>query len=241
MIQKLRTVLEIDEVIGFASDAATELEKFGLHEPDKRVVLRFGQDDEVDFRIGRTSDDKFFATASGSESVMEIDAGTYTGVTSTIHEWRSSLMWNLNIVDLQSMTIRRPNKPTLLITYDDLLEEWSARREGEDITALLNLAKARNFIDFLETIEVERWLGPNNSAARTALQTPDYILDVRSRVIDDFGDEIGAITRTLSVARVSKSSANQFYYGKISNDPDYFLLDRVAAEWFAASLLEEEN
>ena len=66
-------------------------------------------------------------------------------------------------------------------------------------------------------------------------------VDIRSRLVNDLGDEIGAETRTLTVARVSVSANNQYYYGHLSGDPDYFLLDRYAAEWFAASLLEKED
>jgi hypothetical protein len=255
MVKKLRTVLEIEEVTGFSSDAAApaDLSKFGLHAPTKRVLLRFGKDDEIEILFGHITQeppktasgtikaDKFYAMQAGSNSVVEIDAGTYTGITSSIHEWRDSLLWSMSIVDLEGMTIRRAKKQALTLTYDDLVEEWTARREGEDITSLLNIGKARTFIDFLEGLRVDRWLGPDHSAASLALQTPVYTLDIRSRLVNDLGDEIGAETRTLTVARVSVSANNQYYYGHLSGDPDYFLLDRYAAEWFAASLLEKED
>lgn len=239
-MNKLRLALEEDRVLGFASDAADDLDQFGLTEPDKRLLLRFGPESEIDLRFGRTSQDKFYAMRAGSSTVAEIDAGTYLRIPATPYQWRNSFLWNLSIVDLEGFTIRRRGQLPLTLTYDDLVETWTARRDGEDVLPLLNLGRARKFIDFLETLEVERWLGPDQPEASRALDRPAYSLDVRSRKVNDEGEVVGVETRTLDIAPIAQSSANKFYYGRVSGDPDFFILDRTSVLRLATNLLETE-
>jgi hypothetical protein len=170
--------------------------------------------------------------------VAEISGGTFAAVEDAGFAWRDSLLWNFSIFDLASLLVRKQDHEDLLIRYDDLIEEWSAVRGEEDVTSLLNAGRARNYIDFLESLEVTRWLGPDQPAAAEALRNPAFSLHIRSRVVSSEGDPLGTRTRILQVAPVSPSPRNRFFYGRVVGDPDFFILDLEAHDRLTLPLLE---
>jgi hypothetical protein len=236
-VEKLLSAVTRDQVTGFASDAATDLAAFGLDFPEKRVLFEGGSGEGIELLFGR-SGEKFHAMRKGTPSVVEIDSGTYTRIAAHPHEWRDPLLWPFNVIDLVGLRIERKGREPLNLTYNFLDESWTARQGDTDVTPLLNTQRANNFLTFLENLRVTRWLGVDSTEAQRALADPVFSLTVLYKQINDLGDPVGVTPVTLEVARASLSPQNRIFYGRLSGDPDYFVLDLEAARRLATDLLE---
>lgn len=219
-----------NEVLNFASDAANDLQSYGLSPPQKRLVLRGKGDNTIDLRFGRGDDGKFYAVRHGSSTVAEIDSETFTAIAANPHEWRDTILMPFSVVDLRIMKIEgrvRPplSDPSLTLQYEFLDESWTARQFGEDVSAQLDRQKANRFIRFMETLRVEKWLGETSPAAQRALLRPTFRFTALFRQVSQDGTSSGLRESTFTLAPASRSSRNRFYYGQLSGDPYYFVIN----------------
>ena len=151
-------------------------------------------------------------------------------------DWRHSRLWSLSRVDLTSLVRTEEGSPPLELTYDDLHEKWTARREGNDLTADLDPLRANFVLVALENLQVARWLAPGDEAAATALAKPLLTFTITERTVDDFGDESGKKQQSLTLAPEPSSGV---IYGKISSDPSPFILDPESFLKLGIPLLDE--
>jgi hypothetical protein len=233
-----------DEVLGYASDAARDLAAFGLSPPQKRVVLVGGEDEEIDLLFGRSRDGKFYAMRRGTSTVTEITATTYTAIKGHPHDWRDTLLMPFSIVDLAVMRIEQPIRPplqdaSLTLNYAFLDESWTARQYGEDATPRLRTQRANHFIKLMEELRVDKWLGDTSPAAQRALQNPSFRFTAMFRKLNEEGDRIGLREATFDLAPASQSSLNQYYYGQLSGDSDYFIISRESYQELTRPLIDD--
>jgi len=240
-IAALIEALTRHEVRAFSSDAASDLAKYGMAPPRKRLQLRTADGEASEFLLGRNDEDRFFAMRSGSSTVAEIEPATFAAVATRLHEWRDTLLMPFPIVDLAALRIERAVRPpradpTLTLNYDFLLEEWSARQYGRDATPRLVVRRANKFVHDLDALRVLRWLGPDHHKARSALRNPVYRLTAVFRRSDAEGDPAGLTEVAFEIARASESPSNQYYYGRLVGGRDYFVMDKAAARILATPL-----
>lgn len=234
---RLFTALTINKVLGFASDAPADLAPFGLDPPAKSVVLHHSDDQRIQLDLGQTPDGKYYALRHGEAGVVEIDSRTFDYIEIQASAWRDSLLWSMSIVDLEGFIVERPNQAPLLLNYNFLTELWSAKQDGQDLTILLNKQRANILLDHLENLRVTRWLGPTHPEAATRLEHPLLTFEIAYRVEDDFGDVIGIHRRLLNLAPISFAPNNRLYYGRLSGDNDYFLINKEAFDHLNVPLI----
>ena len=218
-----------NEVLSFASDAASDLGAFGLAPPQKRLLLKGKGNTSLDLLFGRGDDGKFYAMRRGSSTVAEIDSSTFTAITASPHDWRDTLLMPFSIVDLRIMKLEGPIRapladPALTLNYDFLDESWTARQFGEDVTANLDTQKANHFIKLMESLRVENWLGEISPAAQRSLLRPTFQFTALFQQVSLEGVRIGMRESSFELAPASRSSRNRFYYGRLSGDPHYFVI-----------------
>lgn len=236
---KLIEAVTRDKVAGFVTDAAADLNQWGLDHPD--LILRFASFDgeSLILRINRGSGGEIHANRSGSSTVVQLDEATLTRIGTRRYQWKSPLLWNLPVVDVISIQRQFAGQPELRLKYSHLLETWVAEREGEDITPTLNPNRANFLLNTLERLQVLRWLSPLDSSAARALLEPRLQITVQQQLVDDLGDPTGTRFRTLFLSPVSNSPQNQFYYGRVDGEPHFFMLDRQTFEKLGVELFEE--
>ena len=238
-VNRLFTALALHKVLGFSSDAPADLTPFGLNPPAKTILLEYGKDQKIEIDFGIAPDGKYYAHRRDESSVMEIDPGTFDYIETEPSAWRDSLLWTMSVSNLEGFTIEHPNQPPLHLSYNFLTEEWAAEREGRDITVLLNKQRANILLEKLESLRVLRWLGPNHEQAANRLFDPSLTFEVVYEVQDDFGEKIGSHRRLLNLVPASYAAGNQLFYGRLSGDPDFFLLDKTTYDHLNVPLLEE--
>ena len=236
-----------DEVVGFASNAASNLSRYGLSPPAKRVVLDFMEGEPIDLFFGRAADGRFYAMRQGTTTVTEIEAATYTSIATKPYQWRDSLLMPFSIVDLSIMKIEQfplpvpLADPALTLKYKFLSEDWEARQFEEDVSANLNKHRANQFIKFMETLRVERWLNESSPAAARALRSPTFRFTAIFRQLDEEGDLKGFHESSFDLAPASRSRMNRIFYGKRIDDPNYFVLSMEAYRTLVTPLLDTRS
>ena len=149
-------------------------------------------------------------------------------------KWRARRLWNIGTFEIRGLIIQKKGATPLQLSHNHYRAEWRARLNGSEATARLNVNKANRLLEKLTELQVSTWLGPVNDDAEFALIKPDLAYSVILEEMDEEGKSIGLKTIALKLSKINE----QFYYGKLSNDPSYFILNRNDVEGLKVKLME---
>lgn len=232
----LKAVTET-RALAFETDAAPEdLSPWGLHRPILTLTFLAENNQTLAISFGLDNRGGLFAKRKASPTVMRIENSFLEKVAVKPQDWRHSRLWSLSKVDLTSLVRTEEGSPPLELTYDDLNEKWKAIRDGNDVTADLDTARANFVLAALENLQVTRWLAPTDEAAAAVLAKPALSYVITEKTVDDFGDELGKKQQTLTLATESSSG---LIFGKISSDPSPFILDPESFLKLSIPLLDD--
>lgn len=233
----LKSVTE-GRAVDFVSDAATDFTPWGLNQPF--LKLRFLGDDNqgLELAFGKNSKGEYFVNRLGTSTVMRVESGLVSSISTRPYEWRHARIWSVdrtNLMAIERMTI---NSPTLLLRYNPNDGDWSANSEGKDITSSLNPSRATYLIGVLEGLKVTRWLAETDESANQALLTPSLVFKIVEKGTNEMDDFTGLISREVAFAPGSTGPNPGFYYGRTSTGSHPFLLDRETYGKLALELLD---
>ena len=238
----VKKILSEEEALDTISDSVADLSEYGLDTPILTLTLQLFDGTTEQIRFGESiSEDgipHFFFFRNDSNTVMEVESEDYYNLATRPYQWRAANIWNFSIFDLTLLQLERSGHPPLSLTYSDLAQTWSARLGQKDVTSLLNENRANRYLENLEGITANRWLGPEHEPAAQALLNPVFNVTAFFKRPDQTQAPIES--KVLSIARPNRNGKTPFYYGKIENDPHYFILDLATVQKLAQTVLEEE-
>ena len=208
---------------------------------DRPKVTTFN---DVTIHLGQVSTRSFFVNqldenGKHSPHVIEISSESLNKMPLESYHWRSVRLWNMNRFEINGLIIKKSNEPPLELTHNFYTQVWTATQGGKDVTALLNPNKADKLLKKLTDIEVQHWIGPIADEAAFRLAEPNLEISVLVEDIDEEGIEQGKIRRELRLAEVVSGRTNGLYYGRTSENPNYFLLDSATFQRLALEILEK--
>lgn len=208
------------------------LSLFGL---DKPVKKRFRTDEGVTYlEFGTARKLHFYANRTGTPRVAEVSASALNKMAMRDFKWRARRLWNIDPFEIRGLLVQPKGQPPLQLSYNFFRQEWKARLDGLDATARLNENKASRLLEKLTDIRVTTWLGSIDDNATFELSDPDFTISVIVEVTDDEGKSDSLNTTELKMAKINE----RFYYGKLSNDSSYFILDADAVKGLQVKLLQ---
>ena len=221
---------------GFESDAATNFAPWGLDRPV--LTLRFlSHDNQVlELRFGIDTRGGVFVNRLGTPTVMRVDPALLSSISVRPYEWRHSLLWSLDRVNLLAIRRAENGGSPLELKYQFNTEAWQASRDGEDFTPMLDPARANFMLSVLEGLKVSRWLAANDEKAVAALEKPSLTITVTDLTVDEEGETTGVMDRTVIFAPADKPG---FYFGRLDKEPHPFLLDAETFGKLAVEVLEK--
>lgn len=232
----LKAVTET-RALSFETDAAPEdLSPWGLHRPILTLTFLAENNQALAISFGIDQRGGLFAKRKTSPTVMRIENSFLEKIAVKPQDWRHSRLWSLSKVDLTSLVRTEEGSPPLELSYNDLAETWKARRNGADVTADLDPARANFVLAALENLQVTRWLAPADESAAAALAKPFLTFSLTENTVDDFGDHVGEKQEIITLAA---DPSTALIYGKISSDPSPFILDPESFLKLGIPLLDE--
>ena len=90
----------------------------------------------------------------------------------------------------------------------------------------------------MEALRVERWLGESTPAATRALREPTFRFTAVFRELDGQGDLKGFREASFDLAPASRSPRNRIFYGKLKDDPHYFVLSMDSYHQLSTPLMD---
>ena len=243
MFRLLKAVTQ-RKVAGFVTDAAVDLEPYGLDRPS--VSLRFlfqgndtlaGKEGEtIDLQFGQSREGIWYAMRVGIPTVMRLDDQFIFEIYTRPWQWRHPSVWSISPVDLVGFERVIEGAAPLSLEYDFLTEEWKAREGGVDRSIELVTNRADRLLKLLLNIQCESWLAPDDSSALKALANPVLRFKLAVKIYDGQGGFLGIVDRELVLAPESDSVQNRAFYGRIDSDPHAFLLGTETVRLLAADL-----
>ena len=149
-------------------------------------------------------------------------------------------MWSVDRESLRTIERKLGAEAKLELRYkSDQAVEWTASRDGKDLTTLLDPAQTNFMLGVLEGLKVTRWLSPDDESAASALADPSLTFTVIEEGTDDADRFSGLVARAMILAPATSGANPGFYNGRLNSDMNPFLLDRETYNKLATELMEK--
>ncbi|NWK57100.1 DUF4340 domain-containing protein [Verrucomicrobiaceae bacterium N1E253] len=245
----LMTAVTRDKIEKFVTDAASDLSPYGLDYPFLQLAFISFGGESLALAFGREPNgENIYAHLIGKPNIWQISPETLGKIAVHPWQWKTSHVWHIPKVDIEQITIHQNDSQPVNLKYAFFSEQWSATRgktgEETDVTAELNPHRANNLLNSLESMEAQRWIGPMHPQALKALQTPDISISIKIKRVDDEGNDLPPITKTL---RIANTPGNIITFAKVDTNPkspdasdedSYFLLNPDTAAKLKVNLFE---
>jgi hypothetical protein len=228
------------KVAGFVSDAAVNLEPYGLDRPALKLsFVSFGSD-RVDLLFGLSRDGVWHVMRAGVPTVMKLDDTFITEVATRSWQWRDPAVWSFSSIDLLNLERRMEGSPPLQLTYESIAETWVAVENGTDRSAELATERADRLLQALARLQCDTWLGPDDANASAALAAPVLRFEIGLVERDANAERKGVRRRELLLAPASDSPLNRVFYGRIDGEPQPFLMSADAVSRLTVDLFGDD-
>jgi Domain of unknown function (DUF4340) len=236
LFELLKAVTEA-RALSFVTDSAPEdLSPWGLDRPILKLVFLAANHQSLAIHFGLDKKGNLFAMRKGGASIMSLDIEFLEKIAVRQHEWRHARLGSFNRVDLQHLKRTDNQSEALELTYDVRDDIWKAKRGENDVSANLDQLKANFLMGVVERLEVAKWLSDNDEEAKSALENPLLVFEIKQRLVDDFGDETGEVSEVILIG-VNKTTGEIF--GKKSSEDLYFSLSDETVLKLSIPLLDE--
>lgn len=214
------------------SNPRYDLKMFGLDQP---IVKRFGTNQGVTtVEFGSTQQRHYYANQTGTPRVTEVPVTTLNKIPMRDSKWRATKLWNISPFEIRGLVFQQQDQPPLQLSYHFFKQDWKARLDGLDVTPSLNENRANRLLEKLTEIRVSTWLSPLDESAAARLSVPNFTLSLLLEKVNDKGEITGLKTETLTFSRINED----LYYGKLSSDPAFFLINAGIIEGLNVKLID---
>ncbi len=245
----IKTMTEA-KVAGFLTDSAfmteeeKDLEFYGLKVPLLTLQFLFQDDSVMTLKIGKTKEGITTAHWNHPDTmhtVVKLPDDFLARLPLRMKQWKDPRLMAIAPIDFVNLERSFRQQPVLTINYDRFNESWKATRGGVDASGQLNVARATKLLETLGNLNVTSWLNPDDADALKALQEPALTLNIVSRMLNEFGEQVGLNTQTLEITPVTIEGTSDYFYGRLSGESDLFLLDRNTSVLLALDLFAESD
>ncbi len=236
LFELLKAVTEA-RALSFVTDSAPEdLSPWGLDRPILKLVFLAANHQSIAIYFGLDKKGNLFAMRKGGKSIMSLDIEFLEKIAVRQHEWRHARLGSFNRVDLKYLKRSDNESEPLELSYDVRDDSWKAKCGEKDLSANLDPLKANFLMGVVEGLEVTNWLSVEDEEAKSALQNPLMTLEIKQRLVDEFGDETGEVIETI-VFGSNKSTGKVF--GKKLSENLYFSISDETILKLSIPLLDE--
>lgn len=219
-ISRLFSELNTTQIREFASDAPTNLEPFGLHQPFLELEwAERGKRNTLQFAV--SAENRIYCRYTHEPFVYRINPSVLSAIPADGVKWQGLGILNLSSLALRRIVIAEGDSPALTLQYDPQSNAWKGEIAGKDVTAQIQTDKANALLNKLVNFTAETWV-TDRTAGYEALKKP--CLTVRILVLNPSAPEAAPVPHTLLFASTNPAQPSAAYYGRLDTNPDLFLI-----------------
>lgn len=180
-------------IIGFISDAPSDLKEYGLDDPRIKLYLIDNEQNPFVLSIGKPrkllidgeEEIGYYAKSDAQDSVWFISPRLVSILSQSGYDWLTNDIVQVSIGSIKNITRRRNGKETQFIDFDFASDRLNVY-EGEEldpekntnITHKVDATRASYFITILCSLKAERRLDPNDAQFKKYLENPILKIDI---------------------------------------------------------------
>lgn len=236
----IKTITEAD-ILDFVSDSASSLADYGLEDPLLSITLAGSPEAEGETLDFGTNEKAIFAHWRDDPFVYQVSAEVLSEIPAEEVKWKNLTVLQFSIFSLRSLRISPGSSPSIDLNYDYRLASWQGRRAGEDITELIDPARAEMLVAGIGSLIAVDWLA-DSSVGFAALETPELVVDVSLQppMESPAAANRGLLDLRLSFAPAGAEGADSpFYYGAVDGVSEVFLVRKELVDLIATPPLKE--
>ena len=220
-VSQLFGELNAAQIREFASDAPTNLEPFGLHQPFLELEWSEGGKPTL-LQFGVNAENRVFCRYDHEPFIYRINPSVLSAIPADGVKWQGLGILNLSTLAVRRIVIAEGDSPAVTLHYDPQTNTWKGEIAGKDITAQIQNDKANALLNKLVSLGAETWV-TDRTAGYEALKHPS--LTVQILVIDPSKPDAPPTPHTLLFASTNPGQPSAACYGRLDGNPDLFLLN----------------
>ncbi len=222
-VLQLFAELNATQIREFASDAASNLELFGLHQPVFELEWHEGEKSTL-LQFGQNAEGRVFCRYDHEPFIYRINPFVLNAIPTDSVKWQ-----NLGILHLSTLVVRRiiiaeGDSPAVTLDYDPSSNSWKGEIATKDVTKFIQKDKIDALLNKLVSLDAETWV-TDRTAGYEALKNP--ALTVQIMVINPAKPGDPPTTHTLTFASTNPRMPGAAYYGRLDGNPDLFLINSI--------------
>lgn len=219
-VAKLFSELNSARIREFASDAPTNLEPFGLHQPFLELEWT-GRGKPTILKFGLNTDNRVFCRYDHEPFVYRIDPSLLSAIPADGVKWQGLAILNLSTIAVRRIVVSEGDAPAVNLHHDPQTNTWKGEVAGEDVTSRIQNDKANALLNKLVSLNAETWV-TDRTAGYEALKHPS--LTVQILVLNPSAPDAPPVPHTLLCASTNPAQPAAAYYGRLDGNPDLFLM-----------------
>ena len=227
---RLLNELKSQQVVGFESDVAGDLQKYGLDQPSVKVTLssyasentaetKAGEKPIVTVLFGGSEGNNVYAKLDEEPFIVTIPKGFLSSIATDPLQWQETTIFKYKPEDIASVEITKGEQPTVSIERDK--DKWKlARGDGA-----LNQINAQSLVNTLSSLRAIRWKGATRP--EDGFDKPTVVVTFKAG-----GDRTGKVT-------IGAATADGTWNAMTDGSAGTFILSRPDEEALVLSLIDK--
>ncbi|RBP47796.1 uncharacterized protein DUF4340 [Roseimicrobium gellanilyticum] len=233
-IQRLLEGINTANVVDFVTDAATNLDLYGLNQPF--LTLEWTVDGKTTSLLFGQANDQVCAKYADETSVFKVNPLMPSAIMPPdLVKWKGTRVINASIFAVRRIIVAEGDKPALTLHYNPDDSTWKAELAGADVTEKLDKAGANTLLKQLASFDASDW-SADRSAAFEALKGPT--LTVQVLIAPPGQPDAKPEVKTLIFAPSTPGMSTAVYHGRLNEEPDTFLISRDLYQQLSRTLVK---
>ncbi|MEG0143535.1 MAG: DUF4340 domain-containing protein [Akkermansia sp.] len=259
-LYRLLKTITTAHVKAFPSDAPTDLATYGLDDPQLSIGISYKGKKPTMLLLSKGVDKSWYAMEFGKPSIYQIDNTFLKAFPTDSLSWKPKKLLAFSRFDLRQIWMERTGKSPLILSYNHLYDTWTAQQNGKDETKNINPNRANRYLASLEKMKVRTWLPYSDIEPAEALKNPIFRLKLVLEIAEEQPEEIAVNTPEapspdmiappeektyqkeiiLEIAPAGEPGTCPYYFGKVNDSADFFILSMDEVRILGASVFEQQ-
>ncbi len=222
-VSTLLQALTTHRIREFASDSASNLEAYGLHQPMLSITWTTADKQAQRISFGHDGQEAVYAKYDSEPYVYKVAAAVLAAFPTDTVKWKGLNPLRFSLFALRRVSLALGTSPPVVLDYNPDTSQWTGTLAGRDMTPMIDRMRADRLAGGLAKIQVQDWV-QDRTAAVAALAAPGITVTLDLGVPGNPSAPLKQ--RTLRFAPTNPGTETAIYFGQLDGGPDVFYISR---------------